>query len=164
LARPGRLAELYRLHAPGGIRLADLLTGGDPMAEDLFHDAFIGVAGRWTSLRNADAFGSYLRRAIINRTNSAFRRRRVERAYLERESSLFREELFELEGRDDELWRQVRSLPPKQRAAIVLRYYEYLPDDQIADLLRCRPGTVRSRISRGLETLRSIRGGERVGD
>jgi RNA polymerase sigma factor (sigma-70 family) len=54
------------------------------------------------------------------------------------------------------LWSALRHLPTRQRAAIVLRYYNDLPDEEIASILGCRPGTVRSLLSRGLEALRSI--------
>jgi RNA polymerase sigma-70 factor (sigma-E family) len=160
------LAELYRRHAGSGIRLAYLLTGEEALAEDLFHDAFVRLAGRWTTLRDPDAFGAYLRRTIVNLSHSHFRRRRVERRYVELEARnpLAASEKDPFSRVDDRLWEQIQQLPAGQRAAVVLRFYEDLSDAEIADVLGCRPGTVRSRISRALEELRTIRGGERVGD
>jgi RNA polymerase sigma factor (sigma-70 family) len=58
------------------------------------------------------------------------------------------------------LWRALGRLPERQRVAIVLRFYEDLPEAQVADILRCRPGTVKSRVSRGLEALRLEMRGE----
>lgn len=163
--QPGKLAELYRRHASGGIRLAYLLTGDEPLAEDLFHDAFVRLAGRWKTLRDPDAFAAYLRRTIVNLCNSHFRRRRIERRYLEQEARGHVLSLSQSASNDDDdhLWEQVQSLPRGQRAAVVLRFYEDLSDDEIADVLGCRPGTVRSRISRGLETIRRVRWGEHDG-
>jgi DNA-directed RNA polymerase specialized sigma24 family protein len=77
------LPELYALHAPAALRLAYLLTGSRDLAEVLFRDAFGRVIARWHGLRDPQAFGPYLRRAVVNLSNSRFRRR-LERAYLAR--------------------------------------------------------------------------------
>jgi RNA polymerase sigma-70 factor (sigma-E family) len=161
----GRLGELYREHAEQALRLAYLLTGERALAEDLVQEAFVRVAGRFVHLRDPDAFGAYLRRAVVNLANSHFRRRRVERAYLTRAQSdaAVRSGTgasgASVEDRD-ELWAALGRLPQRQRAAIVLRYYEDLPEARIAELLECRPGTVKSLLSRGLETMRSEIGGD----
>src|SRR6266576_4362892 len=81
----GRLAELYVRHAAEATRLAYLLTGDRQLAEDLVQDAFVKLAGRLVHLRDPGAFHAYLRRTVVNLSNSHFRRRKVERAYLERE-------------------------------------------------------------------------------
>lgn len=154
----GRLADLYRRHVPAAIRLAWLMTGSEAQAEDLAHDAFIRVAGRFGDLRDPDAFNAYLKRTVINLANSFFRRRRVERAFLEAEGRAATRPTPEAVEHDpverEHLWRKLMVLPPPQRAAIVLRYYEDLSEAQTADLLRCPVGTVKSLVSRGLETLR----------
>src|SRR5437016_11762255 len=80
----GRLGELYVRHADDAVRLAYLLTGDRALAEDLVQDAFVRLAGRLVHLRDPDAFDAYLRRTVVNLSNSYFRRRKVERAYLER--------------------------------------------------------------------------------
>src|SRR5688572_9647169 len=80
----GGLGDLYVLHAPEGIRLAFLLTGDRTLAEDLVQEAFARLVGRLRHLRDPYAFGAYLRRTIVNLATSHFRRRRVERAYLDR--------------------------------------------------------------------------------
>ncbi|HZD18370.1 MAG TPA: SigE family RNA polymerase sigma factor [Actinomycetota bacterium] len=154
--RPGRLEELYTRHAPDAYRLAYLLTGDRPLAEDLVQEAFINVAGRLRHLRKPDAFHAYLRRTVLNLSRMHFRRRQVERAYLDREVPVAHvgDLTLELDARDD-LWRQLQRLPYRQRAAIVLRYCEGLSDRESADVLRCRPGTVRSLLSRGLSDLRT---------
>src|ERR687887_372587 len=80
----GRLGELYLRHADGAVRLAYLLTGDMALAEDLVQDAFVRLAGRLVHLRDPGAFDAYLRKTVVNLSRSHFRRRRVERAYVER--------------------------------------------------------------------------------
>jgi RNA polymerase sigma-70 factor (sigma-E family) len=151
----GRLAELYAIHAGDAIRLAYLLTGDRMLAEDLAQDAFVKLAGRLTHLRDPGAFGPYLRRTIINLANSSFRRKRLERAYLKRSAAepVAHQDAPDA-GRGDEIWSGLQRLPTRQRTAIVLRFYDDLPEQQIAEILGCRPGTVRSLISRGLAEMR----------
>lgn len=113
------------------------------------------MARRAHHLRDPRAFPAYLRRTVVNLANSFFRRRRLERAYLERESRA--PEAFHPEhdpGTRDALWRVLHALPPKQRAAVVLRFYEDLSEEETARLLGCPKGTVKSLVSRGLEALR----------
>jgi RNA polymerase sigma-70 factor (sigma-E family) len=148
-----RLADLYVAHAPEGIRLAFLLTGDRALAEDLVQDAFARLVGRLRHLRYPDAFGAYLRRTIVNLATSHFRRRRVERAYLEREAAAPREGNPN-EALDETMHAVLLRLPRRQRAAIVLRFYEDLSDVQTAEILRCATGTVRSLVSRATKTLR----------
>lgn len=155
-----RIAELYAAHADDAVRLAYLLTGDRALAEDLVQDAFVKLAGRLVHLRDPGAFGGYLRTTVVNLSRSTFRRRKVERAHLERTA---RDRLAEAAGPlpedRDELWKALGRLSGRQRAAIVLRYYEDLSEAQIAEVLQCRAGTVKSLVSRGMEILREqIRG------
>jgi RNA polymerase sigma-70 factor (sigma-E family) len=165
-ADTGRLAELYQRHADDAVRLAYLLTGDRALAEDLVQDAFVRLAGRLVHLRDPGAFDAYLRKTVVNLSNSYFRRRKVERAYLERTQARGGDEPAawsgpSVEDRTD-LWHAMAALSQRQRAALVLRFYEDLSEQSVAELLRCRPGTVKSLVSRGLETLRNeIRGEDR---
>ena len=155
-AKPaGRLAELYVRHAPEALRFATVLTGERHLAEDLVQDAFVRLAGRLAHLRDAGAFEAYLRRTVVNLANSKFRRRKVERAYLEREgrSPASAGPVPDPEARD-EVWTALQTLPVRQRAAIALRYYEDLPEGRIAEVIGVAPATVRSLISRGMAALR----------
>jgi RNA polymerase sigma-70 factor (sigma-E family) len=152
---PGRLADLYRAHAPGAVRLAYLLTGDPALAEDLAHDAFVKVTGRFGDLRDPSAFGPYLRRTVVNLANSHFRRRRIERIRIERLGREPAAVVTEADaGARAELWQALQSLPARQRAAIVLRFYEDLSEQQTAEVLGCATGTIKSLVSRGLEALR----------
>jgi RNA polymerase sigma-70 factor (sigma-E family) len=149
-----QLADLYVAHAPEAVRLAFLLTGDAGLAEDLVQDAFARLVGRLRHLRDPAAFGAYLRRTIVNLATSHFRHRRVERAYLEREAATPSREGNPNEALDETMHAVVLGLPKRQRAAIVLRFYEDLSDVQTAEILRCSAGTVRSLVSRGMKTLR----------
>jgi RNA polymerase sigma-70 factor (sigma-E family) len=163
-AEGSKLDELYRRHAGGAVRLAYLLLQDRTVAEDIVQDAFIRVAGRLIHLRDPGAFDAYLRRTVVNLSHSYVRRKMVERAFLKRETAAAergtaRWPSSTLEDREV-LWEALGRLPERQRVAIVLRFYEDLPEVQVAEILRCRPGTVKSRVSRGLEALRQEMRGE----
>jgi RNA polymerase sigma-70 factor (sigma-E family) len=153
----GRLAGLYRLHARDAVRLAYLLTGSQPLAEDLVQEAFVRLFGRFRDLRDPGAFEWYLRRTVVNLVRSHFRRVRVERSYLAsqaRERSP--EEPHPDPGTREELWQALLQLSERQRTAIVLRYYEDLSEARTADVMGCPVGTVKSLVSRGMERLRDL--------
>lgn len=160
--RASRLEELYERHASDAVRLAYLVTSDRELARDIAQDAFIRVAGRFRHLRYPDAFDAYLRRTVVNLCLSHFRHQRVEREYLQRiEAAPPRaEDPPEIETRD-ELRRALGRLPTRQRAAIVLRYYEDLPENEVAAAMRCSVTAARSLVSRGMETLRTIVRSER---
>jgi RNA polymerase sigma-70 factor (sigma-E family) len=151
----GSLGDLYVRHAPEGIRLAFLLTGDRALAEDLVQEAFARLVGRLRHLRDPGAFGVYLRRTIVNLATSHFRHRRVERAYLERSAIASEAKTNPNEELDETMHEALLRLPQRQRAALVLRFYEDLSDVQTAEVMRCSSGTVRSLVSRGMKTLRS---------
>ena len=162
----GKLGELYLRHADAAVRLAYLLTRDHALAEDLVQEAFVRLAGRLAHLRDPGAFDAYLRRTVVNLSNSHFRRKKVERAYLERTRGTMGTRTAEWSDsslEDSEpLWQALGRLSGRQRAALVLRFYEDLSERQVAEILNCRPGTVKSLVSRGLETLRNeIRGEHR---
>lgn len=150
------LAGLYVRHAPEATRLAYLLTGDHALAEDLTQDAFVRAAGRLAHLRSPEAFGPYLRRTVVNLSKNHFRHRAVERAFVARQARGPASHPVDVRTVEHESMRRaLLALPARQRAALVLRFYEDLPESQIADILRCRPGTVRSLVSRGVAALRS---------
>jgi RNA polymerase sigma-70 factor (sigma-E family) len=146
--------ELYQLNARDGVRLAYLMTGDRELAEDISQEAFVRVAGRWQDLRKPEAFRAYLRRAIVNLSRSHFRHQRVARNYLQRQPGTeVSTGLPDLERRDV-LRRALQGLPYRQRAALVLRYYEDLSEQQTAEALGCSVGAVKSLVTRGTGALR----------
>lgn len=157
---PRLLEGLYRQHVPKNIRIAYLLMGDLEVARDLVHDAFIKSSGRLHTLRNPDAFGAYMTRTVVNLSKRHRERRALERRHLESEAVGSRRHSLQPDlASRDEVLTTLRRLPHRQRAVLVLRFYEDLPEAEIAELLGCAVGTVKSLISRGLAALR-----ERVGE
>jgi RNA polymerase sigma factor (sigma-70 family) len=149
-----RLAALYARHVGAAIGLARLLTGDDAQAEDVAHEAFIRAAGRFDHLRRPDAFAAYLRTSVVNECRMRFRRARLERAWRGRQAVPERIDPPDLETRAT-LWGAVALLPWRQRAALVLRYYEDLPVEEVALVLRCSRRAATGLIVRGLAQLRA---------
>lgn len=140
------LVLVYRERYDDLVRLAFLLTRQKAVAEEIVQDAFIASRGKIDTLRDPFA---YVRTAVVNRCYSWGRRAKLERERQPRPpdpASLV----------VDELWDAIATLNHRQRAAIVLRFYEDLPDKEIADLLGCRIPTVRTAIHRGLRSLRKV--------
>ena len=158
-----RLEELYATHAPAGLRLAILLTGDHHRAEDLVQDAFVRITGRFGHLRFREAFGSYLNRTIVNLAKDHGRRSNLERRELQKErDAVARAEqpsMPDLAGRK-EILDVLLLLPYRQRAAVVLRYYQDFSEQQVADTLGCSYPAARSLVTRGMETLRKQLRGE----
>jgi RNA polymerase sigma factor (sigma-70 family) len=129
------------------VRLAWALTGSEATAEDLVQDAFVRVQARWERVEHPRA---YLRQAVVNACRSASRRAKRERTA----APPLLAEVAQLEA--DELFDALARLPYRQRAALVLQFYEGLSQSEIAVLLRCREGTVASLVHRGLAQLRRV--------
>ena len=148
------LDGLYRAHAPGALRFAVMLTGDRSLAEDLVQEAFVRVAAKLDALRDPSAFGAYLTRAVANLAKSHFRHQQVARRHTRTvdASSLVVDPVDV--ATNDALLVALRRLPVQQRAALVLRYYEDLSQEEIARVLDCPIGTVKSQLSRGLARLR----------
>lgn len=151
--RGARLEELYVRNAPSALRTAYFLTGDADLAQDLVQEAFVRIAGRFGHLRTPEAFPAYLRRTIVNLFTSHLRRRALERARLRRLARELPTFQGGPEGSDD-LWRALAVLPPRQRAAIVLRYYEDLPEREAAGVLGCSTGAFHQLVIRATTTLR----------
>jgi len=155
---PSAMAELYGRYVPAGLRLAFLLTGDRQRADDLAHEAFVRCVGRFAHLRAHRAFEAYLRRAIVNLHTSGIRHRYVEREWLRREGprlAVAAASLPDVAGRED-MWRALSTLPARQRAALVLRYYEDLSERDTAEVLGCSVAAVKSLVARGTEALRTV--------
>jgi RNA polymerase sigma-70 factor (sigma-E family) len=153
-----RLSDAYAQHASDLGRLAFLLTGDAGLAEDLVHEAFVRAFARYEQLRRPEAIGAYLRRTVVNLAGKHFRRARSERAFLERAMVAPASRVAEHDVVvREQLWSALQQLPYGQRAALVLRFYEDLSERDVARVLGCRAGTVKSLIHRGLKAMRAGR-------
>jgi RNA polymerase sigma-70 factor (sigma-E family) len=150
-----RLAGLYEEHVGRAIALATLLTGDRHIAEDIAHDAFLRVAGRFGELRHPRAFGPYLHKTVVNLCHSRVRRQERERIILRRQPDAEAIEPDTSADDRDELWSVMKRLPYRQRAVLVLRYWDDLSEGQIAELMRCSPRAVNALLSRAKENLRN---------
>jgi RNA polymerase sigma-70 factor (sigma-E family) len=148
-AAVGNLEAAYDAHYLALLRLAVLLTARQEAAEDLVQESFVKAADRIQSLPVGEA-KPYLRATLLNLWRNTNRRRAVERRHLQQmqpdRDGSFEDAMV--------LWDAVAKLPPKQRACLVLRFYEDLPVRQTAELLHCSQGTVKSQTSKAIEKLR----------
>lgn len=152
--RRNRIEGLYAAHIQQATRLAYLMTGERELAEDLAQDAFVRAAGRFQHLRGGDAFGAYLMGAVANACRAYWRRRKVERAYLEKMRGQQPVTPEPTIGDRLALAQALDALPPRQRAAVVLRHYADFSEQRTADVMGCSVGTIKTLTSRGLRTLR----------
>lgn len=139
--------DCYRRERLALTRLGFLLVGSLPAAEDIVGDAFAAALARWDQL---DQPGAYLRRSVVNGSLSRLRRGTSERSFLDRQ----RRDEPVTQPVSDDLWDASGRLPARQRSAVVLSYYLDLESTEAAQILGCRPGTVRSLTSRALDALR----------
>ena len=144
-ARQGRL-----------LRTAYLLTGDVHAAEDLVQTTLAKLYLAWHRVSDAPSIDAYVRRIMVNEHTSTWRRLWRHREVV-RDTSAYDVPTAsrEYDGVGDALWTAVRSLPERQRAVVVLRYYEQLSEKEAAEALGVSLGTVKSQASRALDTLRS---------
>ena len=143
------------------LRTAYLISGDRHTAEDLVQTALAKLYLAWDRVEDRGSLDGYVRRVIVNENNSLWRRPFKRR---EHATDQLPERAADASpgGRDDALWELVQTLPRKQRAAVVLRYYEELSEAETAEVLGVSVGTVKSQTSRALAALRS-RTGELAG-
>ena len=138
-------AEFFTTAWPSAFRLAAFLTHDLAAGEDIAQDVLAKMSQTWGT---ADRPAAYLRTAVINASFSWNRRNRTLRSKLPLMASSSRVEFY-----SDELADSIARLPFRQRTVVILRYYAQMSEREIADALRCRPGTVKSLASRALSTL-----------
>jgi len=151
--RDQRVGDLFDRHYAGLCRLAYLIVGDQLQAEEVVMDAFMRTFASWGRIRDLDRSEAYLRRAVVNLSRTRARRRYTE----ERSNAAVTRQPVKPAGGEPErelvVWEAVRTLPDRQRAAVVLRYYEDLPEADIADVLGCTVGTVKSQLSKARAAL-----------
>jgi RNA polymerase sigma-70 factor (sigma-E family) len=149
--------RFVEVHASSVVRFAFLLTHDAVLAEDLAQDVFAQVIRLGRDVAGLENPSAYLRRMVVNSATSWRRRGRnreipSESVDTPASAAMGTEDAF---AERDLMWRVLAQLPTRQRAVLVLRFYEGLPEHEIATLLGCAPGTVRSLATRAFSTLRS---------
>jgi RNA polymerase sigma-70 factor (sigma-E family) len=148
--------EYVAARLPALLRQATALAGDQHVAEDVVQDVLIKAQPRWARIREFEVPDAYLRKMIVNELLST--RRRVAAA-LRRERGQYAAP--DHDGADEIVRREallqvIRTLPARQRIVIALRYFEDMADADIAAVLGCTEGTVRSQASRALAKLREV--------
>jgi RNA polymerase sigma-70 factor (sigma-E family) len=148
------VTAIYERHALGLTRLAFLMLGDRQTAEDVVQEAFCGLYRAWDRLPDhAHALG-YVRSSVLNGSRSALRRsRRVPRAVAVEAAAASAEDAVLAGERQRETVAALRRLPPRQREAVVLRYFADLPEQETAVAMGVSRGTVKSTTSRALAAL-----------
>ncbi|MGW7683008.1 SigE family RNA polymerase sigma factor [Kribbella sp. NPDC054772] len=161
MADPTAFAEFATSRHGALYRYAYLLAGDRGLAEDLVQEALVKTYVGWHRLRDPNNAEAYTRR-VITTTAIGWWRRKSWRAEQPHDDVPDRP----ADGDDATarvwLWHELQKLPPRQRAALVLRYYEDLTEPQTAEILGCSVGTVKSQVSDALKKLRTRLGADVV--
>ena len=142
------------------LRTAYLLTADAAAAEDLLQDTLVRAWSRWSRVRRADAPEAYVRRMLVNTSISRWRSSRSRHASERLMADPPDVAAPEQVGRDEGLWQAVAALPARQRAVLALAYFEDRAEAEIAELLGCTVGTVKSQRAKALRSLRGRLGEE----
>jgi RNA polymerase sigma-70 factor (sigma-E family) len=149
-------AEFVHSVWPSLYRTAYLLIGEHSEAEDLVQTALAKTYAAWGRVRTLEAAPAYSRAVLVNTATSWFRRRSWRN---ERPTELLPESSYEVDpSQRPSLSAVLSQLPPRQRAVVVLRFYNDLSVSETADLLGCAEGTVKSQTSAALTRLRQLLG------
>ena len=152
------VTALYSEHYRSLVRLAALLVRDIATAEEVVQDSFVAMHGGWRRLRDNEKALSYLRQSVVNRSRSVLRHRVV----VDRNAPKPPPDMPSAEhGAITLLERSavvsaLRTLPPRQREALVLRYYGDLSEAQIAGAMGISKGAVKSHTARAMIALRSV--------
>lgn len=166
---PGRapvddpVTALHRAHYRDLVRLAGLLLHDRGASEEVVQDAFVRLHTGWFRLRDPERAAAWLRSAVLNGARSRLRhadvRRRHDRADVRTAASAEDDALVaDVHGR---VLAALQQLPPRQREAVVLRYYLDLSEAQMADAMGVSRGSVKTHLHRGLAVLHELLEGER---
>lgn len=150
-------SSYVRARGPVLLRTARSLTANPCDAEDLLQTALAKTYVAWERIEDHRALDGYVRRALLNTRTSQWRKRKVDEFACEElpeQGGVAAPDPAEQQSLHDAMWRAVLKLPDRQRAMVVLRYYEDLSEAQTAEVLGVSIGTVKSAVSRALGKLR----------
>lgn len=140
---------------PALMRFAYLVTGSQQAAEDAVQSALTRVCERWSRVRRTADPDRYVRRMVVNAHVSAWRRSGRRELSVAEVRDTATADPAEGVATSDAVWRVCGTLPPQQRAAVVLRFYEDLEYAEIAEVLGVAQATVRSHVHRALAAMRA---------
>jgi len=152
------VTELYATHYRSLVRLAALLVRDLATAEEVVQDSFVAMHGGWRRLRDSEKALSYLRQSVVNRSRSVLRHRVV----VDRNAPKPPPDMPSAEHGAIALLERsaviaaLRTLPVRQREALVLRFYADMSEAQIAETMQISKGAVKSHTARGMATLRTM--------
>jgi len=152
------VTELYATHYRSLVRLAALLVRDIATAEEVVQDSFVAMHGGWRRLRDSEKALSYLRQSVVNRSRSVLRHRVV----VDRNAPKPPPDMPSAEHGAIALLERsaviaaLRTLPARQREALVLRFYADMSEAQIADAMQISKGAVKSHTARAMATLRTM--------
>jgi RNA polymerase sigma-70 factor (sigma-E family) len=152
------VTELYSAYYRSLVRLAAFLVRDLGTAEEVVQDAFVAMHGGWHRLRDNDKALAYLRQAVVNRSRSVLRHRQV----VDRNAPKPAPDMPSAEHGAIALFERsaviaaLRTLPARQREALVLRFYADMPEAQIADTMQISRGAVKSHTARAMQALRAV--------
>lgn len=149
------IESFVRDRAAGLLRYGFVLTGNGHDAADLLQEALVRVGAAWDRVAERGDPEAYVRTTMARLHVSRWRRLRRERLVDRVPENSYRDTGLDRIDGDIGLWQALTALPPRQRAVLVLRYYEQHSDEEIAAMLRITRGTVRSQAARGLDKLRA---------
>ena len=149
----GSFNDFVKAEGPSLSRLARLLSGDSAAAEDLVQVALLRAWKSWPRVSAAEDRAAYVRRILVNAARTGWRRRWRFESPSGMISAPSAHDAFQQVDDRERLMEALRVLAPRQRAAVVLRYFCDLDDATIADLISCSPATVRSQVSRALAQL-----------
>lgn len=163
---PIEFEQFVASHGDDLLKTAYLITSDLPEAEDLVQDCLLRIARRWPKVRAMSHPGAYVRRVLVNIALDGGQRRARRWQELLRLDGLSEAELVlrgdhrtdvmgTLHDTDGDLLDAVRALPTRQRVILVLRYFGDFSEAQVAEMLGCSVGTVKSTTSRSLVRLRA---------
>jgi RNA polymerase sigma-70 factor (sigma-E family) len=152
------VTELYSTHYRSLVRLAALLVRDIGTAEEVVQDSFVAMHGAWRRLRDSEKALSYLRQSVVNRSRSVLRHRIVVDRNAPKpapDEPSAEHGAFALLDRSAVI-AALRKLPPRQREALVLRFYADMSEAQIADAMCISRGAVKSHTARAMQALRVV--------
>lgn len=162
--RDQAVADLFDRHYAPTCRLAYAILGDAPLAEEIVMEALLKTFSGWGRLRDPERADAYLRRSVVNLCRSKIRRKAIESRV---NATIHHRDERKAPDWDPErhetsrlVWNAVVDLPERQRACVVLRYFEDLPESEIAEILECSVGTVKSQLSKARAKLEPVLAGD----